>query len=119
MPTDPIETTEYFTTETTVGLTVSARFMRMSDRFIFDSDDATWKENARRCTTPDHPAAELTDLSDNVNSEYVVSVNLAEFNLDLKPQQFTVQFRSGTILATEEFLVVSGRRADVPRTITG
>ncbi len=120
MPTSPIETMEVFTTETDARATVTVRFMRLEDRFIYDQADSTWKQNAAKCTTPDHSASEIEDMSDTITSEYGASVDMAQFNNGRKPQQFMAQFKAGgIILSTDEFWVVSARRADIPRTLVG
>jgi len=120
MPTSPIETMEVFATETDAGSTVTVRFMRLEDRYVYDQADSTWKQTAAKCTTPDHSASEIKDMSDTITSEYSASVDMTQFNNERKPQQFMAQFRAGgIILATSDFWVVSGRRADIPRTIVG
>jgi hypothetical protein len=111
---------EVFTTETDAGATVTVRFMRLEDRYIYDQNDEEWKENAAACTTPDHSASEIKDMSDTVTAEYSATVNMANFNNGRQPKQFMAQFRSdGTILATDEFWVTSARRSDVPRILVG
>lgn len=124
MPTDPIQTSEVFSTTHTAGKTVYARFCRMADRYIFDQDDTSWKAKTGFCTTPLHLATEVTDMGDATNSQYFLAVDLAAFmdtaGNSLQPQQFMVQFiEDSAILATTQFWVVSNRRADIPRILFG
>jgi hypothetical protein len=107
-----VQTTEFFNIVYTAGATIVARFMRLSDQFILDDDDNTFKADADACTDPDHNATENADLGDGTESFYLVSVARTVFEPSLKPSQHVVQFRDGdgNILATEDFWVQSGQR---------
>ena len=114
MATAAIETSEVFSTSHTKAKNVFVRFMRMIDQFMLETSDNSWRAVSK---DNEFEAAEVTKMGDGTNSQYYVTVDLNDFTPGIKPQQFMVQFveKNGAILATEEFWVVSARRATIPR----
>ncbi len=114
MATAAIETSEVFSTAHTKAKSVFCRFMRMSDQWMLEQGALDWRADSK---DNEFEASEVTKMGDNTNSQYFVTVDLNNFTPGIKPQQFMAQFveKNGSILATEEFWVVSARRATIPR----
>ncbi len=114
MATAAIETSEVFSTAHTKAKNVFCRFMRMSDQYILEQGSFDWRADSQ---DNEFEASEVTKMGDGTNSQYFVTADLAGFTPGIKPQQFQAQFveKGGSIIATEEFWVVSARRATIPR----
>jgi len=118
MSTDAIETREVFSTAHTKTKNVFCRFLRMIDQFTLEQGSLDWRAVPQ---DNEFEATEVTLMGDGTNSQYLVTLDLKDFNNNIKPGQFMAQFveKGGSIIATDKFWVVSGRRADIPRTRLG
>lgn len=114
-----IQTTEYFVQQHTANKQVVLRVLRLSDNFVLDASDNTFKTNAAACDLPHFAAEELTDVGDATNSQYKAAVDIGNLTKGLQPEQYVFQFRSNldgvhTIISTITSWVANSRRIDRP-----
>lgn len=104
--------TGYFSVWHDSGATVSLRIMRLSDEYIFDFDDSSFKASLAACTDPYEDFTERSDVGDSDESLYNATLDLSDLNSSDTPAPFLTQAvlssPSLSIIANAEIWVAGG-----------